>query len=606
MMLRKFFFKRLKKYTFIMLLPLIVVMNMSLLFLVRSRINDIKTESESSSQRLETNIDQLFSDAIYQQNIITGNPKIILSLRKMLSDMTMDYNNYSLFNTMTGLIRSVNMADPYIISIYYYQDGCSRIYSSEEGIREIHDLSDNSWTTYLDKAGSLDIYVTTRKYSLDSFYDEKEVLSFFMGMPTMKGTAIINVDLDNLRARMDSLCTYPYESLYALSSDGKILFSSSDKYALSSNDIKTIYSSLSSSGENLLGKWLNLGQKNFWVSTYHSDTTGIFYISLISSDTILSTLKTTMIWFSIIFIVTFLAIFVISYIVTNDSFTNIRKIIDTFSDAEKGIYPRKAEQKINDEYDIILMNIITLFLNSTVLKSNLDKQKYERQAAELTALQLQINPHFLSNTLQTLDFESRKQSGGKTTPVNRIITDLSDILRYSLRPSSTLVPLREELNALKKYINIQQYRFGDNLVFYTEIDDSALEYHVPRLILQPIVENSITHGILPSNRTGFIKLKAFARNNRLNISIIDTGAGISRKDLDDLRKVINNIESNNIGLTNVNRRLILTYGKDSALHIISKENYGTCISFSTFNTLSSNTLNEVLLSAEEQNDQRNI
>ncbi|MBQ9301974.1 sensor histidine kinase, partial [Butyrivibrio sp.] len=246
------------------------------------------------------------------------------------------------------------------------------------------------------------------------------------------------------------------------------------------------------------------------------------------------------------------------------------------------------------------------FLNSTLLKSNLERQQFEKQVVELAALQLQINPHFLSNTLQTLDFESRKLSGGKPTQLNRIITDLSDILRYSLRPSNTLVPLKEELDALKKYIDIQQYRFGDALVFYTEIDDTALNFYVPRLILQPIVENSISHGILPSNRTGFIKLKAFSNGDRLTISITDTGVGMNRKELEELREQIKSSNNNNIGLSNVNRRLILTYGPESSLHIISKEHYGCSISFSTFQSLGSNTLNKVFLSTEEEDNKGDI
>lgn len=605
MMLRKFFLKRLKKYTLILFLPLFAVMLATLFFFSRNQINYIKVESKSSADRLETNIDQLFSDVIYQQSIITGNPSIILSLRKMLTDMTMDYSNYSMFNTMTGLIRSVNMANPYIISIYYYQDGCSRIYSSEDGIKEISTFPDSTFTNYLGRANSGKNYVTTRKYLTDSFSKEKEILTFYMSMPTMKGTAVINISMDNLISRMNSLRANPYESLFALNDNGEILFYSSDNVRLSEDDLSVI-TNKAANNKNLSKEWIKLGSKNYWISTYYGPTTDILYVSLISSDVILASMRTTLLGFLIIFVAAFVAVFIISYRVTNDSFSHIQKIIDTFSDAEKGIYPGEIDQKINDEYDIILMNILKLFLNSTLLKSNLERQQFEKQVVELAALQLQINPHFLSNTLQTLDFESRKLSGGKPTQLNRIITDLSDILRYSLRPSNTLVPLKEELDALKKYIDIQQYRFGDALVFYTEIDDTALNFYVPRLILQPIVENSISHGILPSNRTGFIKLKALSNGERLTISVTDTGVGMNRNELLKLRKQINSSNNNNIGLSNVNRRLILTYGPESALHIISKEKYGCSISFSAFQSLSSNAFNKVFLSTEEENNKRDI
>lgn len=104
-------------------------------------------------------------------------------------------------------------------------------------------------------------------------------------------------------------------------------------------------------------------------------------------------------------------IFLFSYQITRDNFRQIQSVIDLFGNAEKGIYPTEKDSPADqpdDEYSLIMNNVIRMFLNTTFLNSQLAEQKYKKQAAELSALQLQINPHFMVNTLQTLDFEVYK------------------------------------------------------------------------------------------------------------------------------------------------------------------------------------------------------
>ena len=156
-------------------------------------------------------------------------------------------------------------------------------------------------------------------------------------------------------------------------------------------------------------------------------------------------------------------------------------------------------------------NIITLFLNTTFLNSQLAEQKYQKKIAELTALQLQINPHFMINTLQSLIFEICQRSG-TTSPEYRTIRNLSDILQYSLADPSQSVTVSDEINYIHKYIEIQKYRFPDSFIYYEDVDDSSLDVPFRRLLLQPILENSISHGIRPSGRKGLIKLHVYSRN----------------------------------------------------------------------------------------------
>ena len=181
-------------------------------------------------------------------------------------------------------------------------------------------------------------------------------------------------------------------------------------------------------------------------------------------------------------------IFLFSYQITRDNFRQIQSVIDLFGNAEKGIYPAEKDSPADqpdDEYSLIMNNVIPIFLNTTFLNSQLAEQKYKKQAAELSALQLQINPHFMVNTLQTLDFEVYKIAGGPST-ANTIISNLSDILSYSLANPQVSVSIQDEITYIHKYVEIQRFRFPDSFYYFEEIDNSVL----------PV---SYTHLTLPTN-----------------------------------------------------------------------------------------------------------
>lgn len=134
-----------------------------------------------------------------------------------------------------------------------------------------------------------------------------------------------------------------------------------------------------------------------------------------------------------------------------------------------------------------MKNIIYLFLQKVRLDKELETQKEEERIAEITALQAQINPHFLFNTLQSIQFEIR-QKEGNDSKIAEITEELSDILKYALGDPKQQVWLSEEIQYLKRYVNIQKMRFGDKFILYYEIEENLKEHHVFRLLLQPIVE----------------------------------------------------------------------------------------------------------------------
>ena len=208
-------------------------------------------------------------------------------------------------------------------------------------------------------------------------------------------------------------------------------------------------------------------------------------------------------------------------------------------------------------------------LISTQLEiSKIENLKTMARDAELKALQAQINPHFLFNALNTTASFVRFNP----SKAREIIIDLSTYLRYNLENTDKLVPLEKELEQVKAYINIEKARFQDRIEVIYDFDQNLENLKIPSLTIQPLVENSIKHGLLKRSGSGKVKITIKKTYLKCLISIEDDGIGIDP----EIIKNINNKIEKNIGLKNVHNRLKLIYGKGLNIERLSN---GTKISF---------------------------
>lgn len=211
---------------------------------------------------------------------------------------------------------------------------------------------------------------------------------------------------------------------------------------------------------------------------------------------------------------------------------------------------------------------LSMLLSTQIELSNIENFKSMAKEAELRALQAQINPHFLFNALHTISSFVRIEPD----KAREIIINLSVYLRYNLENFSKLLSLREELNQVEAYVAIEKARFGDKINVIYSIPENLLNIQLPSLIIQPLVENSIKHGILKRREGGNIWISAYEKSGEYIISIEDDGVGIEKNIVDDID---NRIEKN-IGLKNVHNRLKILYGKGLNIENLKK---GTKISF---------------------------
>ncbi|MFZ0960155.1 MAG: histidine kinase [Terriglobia bacterium] len=223
---------------------------------------------------------------------------------------------------------------------------------------------------------------------------------------------------------------------------------------------------------------------------------------------------------------------------------------------------------------IVLATLIAVGLpvriwNTTRIERKLVEQEKVLLQARMDALISQINPHFLFNTLNTISSLIRFDPDTARTVLHK----LSNILRRRLKAQVYFAPLQQELDFIDDYLDIEVVRFGrDKLQIHKEIDPETLDMVVPSMILQPLVENALRHGIAPKIEGGVITLRAHRGNGRLSVEVIDDGVGISEQKQTE-------VYGSGIGISNVRERLKVVYGQDFLLKIESQPGKGTVIRF---------------------------
>lgn len=231
----------------------------------------------------------------------------------------------------------------------------------------------------------------------------------------------------------------------------------------------------------------------------------------------------------------------------------------------------------------ILQNSFNLMMerNQRLIKQEY-QSKIEKREAQVRALQAQINPHFMHNTLQTIGGIALEKN---VTKIYDMTTSLSDIMRYSLSFTREMVCLREEIRYLQEYLNIQNERFDNRIEFEVQVKKELMEYVVPKLILQPILENSLEHGLINKAGAWKIQLKAIVtEENDLMLQISDNGIGLSKERLSQIREILGEDAGNalktssHIGLGNVHSRIRIKYTDSKyGVTIESRSGEGTTV-----------------------------
>lgn len=287
-------------------------------------------------------------------------------------------------------------------------------------------------------------------------------------------------------------------------------------------------------------------------------------------------------WIAAAFLAAFIAAMALTYIFSGYITSNLRMFVRSMKRVSEGIFEQVQPPRGRDEI-VVLAEKFNLM--SDKIKDLIDKiyeeQAQKRQAEyrtlqfEFKALQAQINPHFLYNTLEAIQglaiVRGEKEIG-------RMIFLLASLFEETVRTGSDFVPLREELAYISKYLEIQQMIYDGKLAVDYEIDETLLDCQVPKLILQPIVENAIMHGIEKKPGMGHIRIRCAQEGGIVVLQIEDNGIGMAPMVVERLTQIgEEERESAHVGIRSVHKRVRILYGEVFGLTISSEEGKGTAI-----------------------------
>ena len=256
----------------------------------------------------------------------------------------------------------------------------------------------------------------------------------------------------------------------------------------------------------------------------------------------------------------------------------IEKLLGMSNRISEGDFSSRTELSASDEFNDLAagMNIMSEKIE-ILLEQSVEEQK-QRQMMEHKILQEQIKPHFLYNTLDAIIWAAEADN---MTDVITLVGSLSTFFRISLSRGIDYIPIHDEIEHVRNYLIIQQIRYRDVLTYEINIDEDIPDKKILKLLLQPIVENAIYHGIKNTRERGKIIVSVSNESGKMKFSVADNGIGMKKEALEELVDDINNGSGEKgYGLYNVNRRLKLFYGLSDGIKITSEYKKGTEVSFS--------------------------
>ncbi|WP_096155457.1 MULTISPECIES: sensor histidine kinase [Bacillus] len=258
----------------------------------------------------------------------------------------------------------------------------------------------------------------------------------------------------------------------------------------------------------------------------------------------------------------------------------IRVLLQNIQQVEEGNMKVKIQPLGKDEIGILSDRFQQMMDKLNHLINREYKLKLENKTNQLKVLQSQINPHFLFNALQSIGTVALKNN---VPQVYSLINHLSKIMRYGMNVEEDLVPLKKEINYTKAFLHLQKERFGESLDYHLYVDESLLHVHVPKMILQPIIENYFKHGFENRDGVGEIVIYVEKAVNYIELIVIDNGTGISEERMKEINAHFMHEtlqperEDSNIGLKNIRERLRLYYNDLASLSLTNRQEGGLVV-----------------------------
>ena len=274
----------------------------------------------------------------------------------------------------------------------------------------------------------------------------------------------------------------------------------------------------------------------------------------------------------LVFTILLITMSVIAGRVAGNKTKAIDQLLSAIKNVQEGNLDTKVSINTNDEFEVIGHHYNEMLVRLKVLIEKNKEEATRSVLSELKQLEAQFNPHFLFNTLEMLKYMIKVDEKASA----KVIVAMSNLLRYSINSAYHKVKLAEDIKYIEDYLLIQKYRFEDNFDYSISLQEQCEACIIPKLILQPLIENSIKYGF-DTKKYLKVEIKCTIAGDKLLIEIEDNGEGINEEKLSEILCNLRCNDNNtpHIGLYNVHRRIMLMYGESFGIKIYSKQSEGT-------------------------------
>ncbi|MCU6712153.1 sensor histidine kinase [Paenibacillus sp. J5C_2022] len=502
---------------------------------------------------------------------------------------TPDYAMNTQLTALRQKLTPVNkISGQFINSVYLYADRSNYVMSSNLSLWKMDWFTDNGWwNDYLTHKKESDRYWVSARAAKQFIGEQKpkQLLSLYYMAPldekVKQGAVIVNIDTERLGHFINNVNDLVSEDIYIIDKDGIILYNSEPALLNRSlADIGSLKNVLR--GSEGTPVQMSIGGRTesvAYLSSQYNDWIFISVIPLQLYDEKNAHLRT---YLYVIFAAGFIVALLLAWLIAMKVFQPIRKIISIVENPDKWNYGELEKQEPHrNEIRQVAAAITRSHDKQVVMEQELRKRLVLLKQAQNVALQSQISPHFLYNTLETINWNAMRLTGGENK-VSDMITSLSLLLRLSLETPSNLIPVQDELQHVRHYIEILMIRYKNSFTVAWDIDEYAMRSRIPKFTLQPLVENAVYHGLKPRQDKGTIRITAERRDGRIFFAIADDGVGIDPERTAHINNELQHGYSepgagDHIGIKNVNQRIKLTFGEDYGIVIVSRPNEGTCV-----------------------------
>ena len=514
-------------------------------------------------------------------NVLSMNEKIQSIIKKDASAYAEDDGLYGF--DITEIKKQIFNANPNedIVETQLYMNGSIASVDETYNVKRISSIESDAWYKRMLATFSIFEWFPSTDVPVSNPMDPKiryiSVARKIQNSNSMSETiGLVRADMPEsaFTTLLDRAAFFKSSSVFLVGDTGSILCASSEAHAEQSADIAALIENYPHAALKD-GVWRNLPFEGKTHLIGLQSVKGTPWTMIIATPykEILASQSKTLRQMLLIFVLVLPIIFPLSLWGAASSTKRIRNLIDTMRSVQTGDFNTQILPSGRDEIGELTRNFNTMITKIAILMDEKYTLGQEIKSIELKALQAQINPHFLYNTLDLIYWKAMRI---KEPSIFELVQSLSKFYKLSLGKGEDVVPLRNEMEHVNAFIRIQNARFANRITFRMDISEALQDQRIPKITLQPLVENSIIHGILETpDETGTITITGRREDNRFLLEISDDGVGMSETKLSEIMLEHTTNSPHGYGIHNIDRRIKLLYGEAFGLSFESREGAGT-------------------------------